>query len=516
MKNKIIILFGLILYVVFLISCSELPEEKNIENYPPSTKIFLIPDSVISRQPSKIRLYWMGDDSDGLVIGYYISFDSVNWSFTTNNDSTFYLKIGAKDTVYKFYVAAVDNYGNGVYDNAILRNGINFGPEPFIDANGNGIREASEKFYDIGNIDPNPAKLVLPIKNSAPEISLPKDYSLPDSSFPAITIMLNVSDIDGNETISTIKIALNDTSNFVSLPGSVRLLCLRADKNTLDMPNPLMEILINGLENLVYDQKLSGLKLNDFNRIYVRAEDIAGAKSKLLMIPSDTDKKWKVKKPNRKILIIDDYKLTDDAEDFYKTQFDNLTDSTSGVKGQGNYDIIDLQRTNLPYLSVTFYETMKLYETVFWYTDNNPTIDLAASVTQKYIAKGGKIFFSFQLPQTFDRNLMLGFLPIDSLSARSIDFVFPNTLVIPNETNFPTLKLKSSVARVRIFYPNPAGAQKMYNLNLAQPPGEKTIAFMSGDSKLFFIGLPLNRIDGNNNVNILLHKVFFEKFGLKL
>ncbi|MFN3270715.1 MAG: hypothetical protein ACK42G_09015, partial [Candidatus Kapaibacteriota bacterium] len=44
------------------------------------------------------------------------------------------------------------------------------------------------------------------------------------------------------------------------------------------------------------------LKLNDFNRIYVRAEDIAGAKSKLLMIPSDTDKKWKVKKPNRKIL----------------------------------------------------------------------------------------------------------------------------------------------------------------------------------------------------------------------
>jgi hypothetical protein len=28
--------------------------------------------------------------------------------------------------------------------------------------------------------------------------------------------------------------------------------------------------------------------------------------------------------------------------------------------------------------------------------------------------------------------------------------------------------------------------------------------------------LPLNKIDGNNNVNILVHKIFFEKFGLKL
>jgi hypothetical protein len=511
--KRIFIIFVLSLVAL---SCDNTINEGNVQNYPPTTKIFLTPDSIISKQPSKIQLFWMGDDKDGLVVGYYISFDSLNWSFTTKNDSTFYLKIGVRDTIYKFYVAAVDNYGNKAYDNQVIRNGINFGPEPFDDINKNGIREPNEKFYDIGNIDPNPAKLILPIKNSQPVITLPKDFSMPDSSLPVLTLSLNISDIDGDETISSLQIALNDTSKFITLPGETRLICLRVDRNTIESPNPQMEILINGLENAVYSKKLSGLKLNDFNKVFIRAEDIAGARSDILTIPTDPEKQWKVIKPKSKILIIDDYKLTDDADQFYINLFNNLTDSTNNTKATGKFDIINLQNYKVSYLNVTFYETLKLYETAFWYTDNNPSIDLAASVSQKYISKGGKLFFSFQLPQTFDRALMTGFLPIDSLSAKSIDFILPNVLIIPYEQNYPTLKVKSSIARVRFYYPNPAGAAKIYNLNLSQPSGEKPIAFISGDSKLFFIGLPLNKIDGNNNVNILVHKIFFEKFGLKL
>ena len=60
------------------------------------------------------------------------------WTFTDKNEIQFSLQIGASDTTYLFRVSSADNGGNGIYDNQVFQNGIDYGPEPFIDSNNDG------------------------------------------------------------------------------------------------------------------------------------------------------------------------------------------------------------------------------------------------------------------------------------------------------------------------------------------------------------------------------------------
>ena len=70
----------------------------------------------ISQQQSSVSLHWWGDDPDGIIVGYFISFDDLNWTFTYSNDSLISFPIYGADTLYNFRVAATDNSGNGIYD----------------------------------------------------------------------------------------------------------------------------------------------------------------------------------------------------------------------------------------------------------------------------------------------------------------------------------------------------------------------------------------------------------------
>ena len=195
--NIFILFFTAIIYY----SCYEDLVNNPTGNIPPDTKLFLYPDSSISSQPSKFNLYWSGDDPDGFIVGFYFTWDGINWNFTPKNDSLFALQIGVVDTTYAFKVSAADDNGNGVYDNQIVQNNINYGPEPFIDANRNGTYDGGEFFYDIGLIDPTPAELDFPIKNSAPKIFWSDLSFLPDTSFPVMSFGWEAEDLDGNEDI---------------------------------------------------------------------------------------------------------------------------------------------------------------------------------------------------------------------------------------------------------------------------------------------------------------------------
>ena len=66
------------------------------------------------------------------------------------------------------------------------------------------------------------------------------------------------------------------------------------------------------------------------------------------------------------------------------------------------YDVYDFHSQAPPYLNVTFLLTLKLFNYIFWYSDNNPSLDLLSATTQKYIDDGGKIAFSMQFPQAID------------------------------------------------------------------------------------------------------------------
>ncbi|MCL6493198.1 MAG: fibronectin type III domain-containing protein [Ignavibacterium sp.] len=524
--KKFLLIILISIQSIILYSCYDELVDAPIGNKPPKTFISVFADSTISQQPSSVKLSWWADDPDGLVIGYFISIDGINWTFTTKNDSVISFTLIGSDTTYLFRVAAVDNSGNGVYDNQLISGNINFGPEPFTDLNNNGRYDSGEPFTDCGAIDPEPATLLLPLKNSAPVIKFLVDRNdntilIPDTTFPVASFGWIITDLDGDNTIVNVFIALNDTSQKIQLPPSTRFVTLKVEPPyNSDLVD--CDVYLGTSITTPYHTKLPGLKLNDTNRLYVYCEDIAGSRSQLLSMPSaNSSLNWYVKKPKGDILIIDDYATSDNSSSFYYSIMDSLNLSS-------RIDVWDIKlgKTSttpaklLPkFISPQFTETLKLFKAVYWYTDNDPTLEPAQISIREYIISGGKVFFSMIFPQQFDPRGLSDFLPVDSLSPAPISFIPRNTLVNPADDgitlNYPLLSIDDStvpVARIRTYYPNPFAAKTLYKLDLS---GEPIIGFKTSDSKLIYMGIPLHRANGNPfNVKTLFNKVFFEEFGL--
>ncbi len=519
--HKIILLFIL---GTLLFSCNESLVDSPVGNKPPDTFISLFPDSTIAQQRSSLKVSWWGDDPDGLIVGYYFKWEGIDsvWTFTTKTDSVFSLPIGTSDTTYNFLVSAVDNSGNGTYDSEVVQNNIEYGREPFVDKNGNGKYDSGEKYNDIGLIDASPANLKFPIKNSPPEVSWNPLTIIPDTSFPVMTFAWNSDDLDGAETIVNINISLNDTTNFVALDGNVKLITLRPVN--LNTSSPEMEILINGSESNIFQSRLQGIVLNDTNRIYIQAKDLSGAYSKLISLP-DSAHSWYVKKPNGNLLIVDDFAtINNQITSFYNNAFNTI----GGGALAGKFEVYDFQKSPLPFENVTFPQTIRLFQYLYWYSNSTPHLSLLSLVTNNFIdpiGHNGKIMFSMTFADSsadfaVDASTLKLFLPIDSLGQRrSIPFVFSPADIVPvsPQNQYPALRTSETLGSVRTFYSS-STTQTIYNIIGNGPSGLQVngpISFINNDKRLFFIGVPLHLANGGNmNVNQLLEKVFFEEFGI--
>lgn len=508
-------LFFFLFIILVLFSCKEEVVNNPQKNQPPDTGLFLYPDSTINQQPSRLHVHWWGDDPDGVIRGYYFKWVGIDssYKFTASNDSIFALPIGSADTTYDFLVSSVDAEGNGVYDDDVFQNGIDYGPEPFVDLNNNGVRDSNEPFYDVGLIDPTPASLLFPIKNTPPVLEWDELSVLPDTSFPVMTFKWIANDLDGNESIQKINISLNDTSNFVSLNGSIRLITIRVNDPLAAVPE--MEILINGSDQNIFSELLDGLLYNSDNKFYVQAVDLSGAVSNRLVLP-DSNGVWYVKKPKGQLLIFDDYAGgSSDLE--VKTFYRNVFNSIGGGSLIGKYDEYDLANQPLPFENVTLYETMRLFKYTFYYAVSNPRLDLLNIVTNKYLQDGGKIAFSMTFKDSsanfsFDLSTLQGFLPIDNVSDY-ISFLLSGADVVPVQLDYPALKTTSTVSFVRTYMPNSIVSTKVYDISSSQITGN--IGFITNEKNEFFIGLPLHLCNGGDaNVGSLLDKVFFDEFGL--
>lgn len=509
----------LILFVGF-ISCTEEFSNNPIGNLPPNTGLFLYPDSTIAQQPSRIFVSWWGDDPDGLVLGFYIKWEGIDteWSFTTSTDSIFSLPIGTSDTTFNFLVASVDVEGNGTYDASVTQNGIDFGPEPFVDANGNGVYDSREYYYDIGLIDPAPASTLFPIKNSSPVINWNELSFLPDTSFPVMTLNWNASDLDGDESITEIRLALNDTANAVVLPGSTRLVTIRGVN--LNSSNPEMEILINGSTQNIHPENLTGLLLDQVNRIYLQAADFSGAVSQTITLP-DTASTWFVQKPKGKVLIFDDYKGTATTNNETRNFYNNIFNTIGGGSLNGKYDVYDLAQQTLPFESVTLVETIKLFDYIFWYSTADPSLDILNILTSRFLAAGGKIAFSMTFQDStaaypYDLSALQGFIPIDSIKV-SIPNLFGGADIVPSTamTDYPVLETSANVPKPRVYSPNQITSEVVYDLFDRDGNNLGVIGFRTNNKNLFFIGLPLHLANaGNQYVDELMEQIFFDDFGV--
>ena len=330
---------------------------------------------------------------------------------------------------------------------------------------------------------------------------------LPDTSFPVMSFSWNVDDIDGVESIMSIELAMNDTTNqsgIIGIDGSVRTVTLRTDDFSTSTAS--MEILIESQEGNINPELLPGLLLDSDNIFYVRAVDISGAASPFIALP-DSGETWYVKKPVGDLLIIDDYRTADNASAFYNAMFDSI-----GLAG--HFDVYDIHTETPPFLNVTFLETIKLFDYLFWYTDNAPSLDLASFSTNKYLTAGGKIAFSMQFPQSIDPINLASFIPIIPDSIGSESSLLTGVVIAADTTDpsYPNLQNTISLFRVKSFYLDPLTANPIYYYTNGELPG--FAGFTNSNITEFFIALPLSKVNGTGNVKSLLQKVFIDDFGL--
>ena len=502
--------FTVLVLGLVLASCSKEFASQPYANQTPETYLFLERDIALRRTTSQQHLRWWGVDQDGFVRGFVFSFDSVSWHFTAHNDSVFSLNLNAQDTTYRFFVAALDNQGNGRYDD-ITRWGFS---EPFTAQDGDARYDLDEPFIDLGEVDPSPAALIVPIKNTPPNVSFLLKSDVPETTFTVATFQWVATDLDGDNTISAIAYALDDTTvpeKWHGIPGSLTTLTLFRNR------------VITSQDPLSYRND----SLTEGNHVlYLKARDVAGAYSRTIRMP-DTSKTWYVKVPRSDFLIVDDYLTTDGAPQMYAALFDTLLAGRFhfGEIFDMKYGSTSIKRGNYvpPLINPTLLETFKLFRYIFWYSDNAPSVDVAISTLPDFLKAGGKILWTTGFPENeTDQSNLSAFVPIDNIepSAFATRLISRDSVRAVAGVSYPVLirdTLGSFYSRPRGLLPK-TSTRILYRM---QPTtrwvGEPIVGVKDADDpSVVFLSIVLHRFGTPpNNVAALLSKVFGEEFNVQ-
>jgi len=535
MKQKVLFAF---LVLALFSGCVKRKAQELLPNQRPETYISLFPDSSLNQSTSNLHLHWWGVDPDGWVSGYVFSFDRKQWFWTFKNDSVFKLPIFGADTSYDFLIFAVDNSVAMKFEEGQRVN--------FVDANGNGIWDEGEKFEIVpdDSYDDTPAELTFPIKNTPPsvEFAMTGEFAgtrldVPDTTFPVVSFQWVASDIDGDNTISEFWVALNDTSNWVIVPGQFRFLTLLAD-NFSQTDTVADALVIPSSTQTLGRVPVRGtlkMRLNANNVFYLKARDVAGAFSQTIRMPKE-GKTWFVKRPKGNLLIVADYGVADNSISFYKSIFDTLVG--------GVYDVWDLRvgarypgRGILvpPFPQVDFSEVVsRFYKYVFWVASDETNFDIAAISLPRFRLQGGKVLFSFIVPQSttpgFDVGKALSDLSgvVDSISSVPLTgFVPSGTRILnynPSDTlsgsDYPVLVRDSPadnpvdggkiLAFLRALYPS-AIARPIYWLEPKSTWNNLSfvVGVESNDKNFVLVGFPIYRFNGGTkNAGTFISMVF--------
>ncbi len=425
---------------------------------------------------SKQNLNWWGEDVDGTVIGYYYKWNTDStWTYTGLESGTFFVPIRSDLDIFEFEVKAVDN------DQLI---------------------------------DPSPVRIVLPITNSAPTINF-RHLSNPmiadingDTSFtfPTRTFIWDLYDQDGNETITDIFYALDDTcgSCWTRMEGD-----------------------------------LSGITLTQLNEgdhtFYLKCRDIAGAGSRMIQFPDplrpSEAQVWKVLPAEGDVLIVDDFPLDaqNNALDWYTTIFDTIV----GINGYSVWEIGD----ELPYSSTDVTANLKYFKHVVWFcaynntAAANDTYNGAEASLVNFVMGGGNLFIN---PIDYEDTTFTWF-PMDTMMTinRSGLLWSDKDIISPIDS---TLNLKVShliSVRVKGFVPDSlqfAVNKEIYHMDdpvdqwdewEGNPTvcslGQFQISPTTYSGKIVIMTLPMHdgyqpKLDGNGSSIKLFHYLFDEEF----
>lgn len=443
----------IILGVVFLIySCSD-PMTGNVANQPPQTYLSLFPDSVIRPGSSLKKISWWGDDPDGYIVGFRISLDSINWSDPVNkNDSTFFFNFNGNDTIFRVWVAAVD---------------------------------------DKGLTDPTPASNLYPVINTPPTMKFDVGTELPDTTFPVATFKWTGTDPDGNSTIKNYFWSLNDTLNFRRIPGGTSMMTLNADSGLVTNSNNILYM--KAVDNAGAFSKI--VRMPDTSKTWY----VKKVTSKILLIKdmplsefSMADTYFAVAFDTIKYDVLDiksrSGALIPKIINPMFTETLKLFNIVVWSAYQGGNNTANDANFSLAQQSLPFYlQTGKK----LFFTSGFPNI---------YQSQGG----------------LINFAPVDSIKSCRMNTILETDTISRIDNTYPVLTPDNTIFAVRgVYVPsNVKVLYKMRPTSACSD--SSIVAFKDTDTnpKIVFMSLPVYYINGNpSNTKALFRRILIQDFG---
>ncbi|HUI11791.1 MAG TPA: hypothetical protein VL221_15770, partial [Bacteroidota bacterium] len=328
---------ALLFLLCMSLSCREHLVDAPLANVPPKTSLWLYPQGDIRPGVTRQHLHWWGEDPDGVVRGYLFGFrivpstvngpatpDTMRYTWTVATDTLILFPLDTAFRRFAVTVRAVDNGFGGLPEHAAVR----IAPFPYLDANDDGVFDAGDVRLDAlaGAMDPAGSTLTFPIVNSPPSASFvpnPIDATIPlkqpDTTFTVATFSWTATDPDGNNTLRSYRIALNDstfTQNVLALGLRDTLITLVVPRLRSDAAGPggvvTADVYSGTFLGRTLVGQIPGLHLDALNMLYVQVKDVAGAYSPAITMPSGTNT-WYVRRPQGRLLIVNDYINSDGA-----------------------------------------------------------------------------------------------------------------------------------------------------------------------------------------------------------
>ena len=500
MKNNKSLVLIFLLSFIYLNGCEDSISGKYSENQAPSTNLTVekINRGSDFRLSSQIQISWFGNDPDGFIAGFEYAINDTseeNYTFTTKTDSTFILPItpGQEIDDVLFKVRAVDNEG--------LK-------------------------------DPIGARLVFPIVNSIPQVSLNSNQSPPDTLFSVSSFGWTFSDPDGSLNLSRTEIAINDTLNgWISIPFS------QEDKGQLFISLEV-DNTISGTQNaqLFLGKSYSTLQIDGTsvdvpvevgarNTFYVRAVDAAEAVSNVDSVS------WYIKEQTSNTLFLNDYSGLNSLQ---RQQFHLNLLQQNGISpdiwiindGQVSQDKVALSEAFPTVIDPTLIKTLSKWDHIYWISnDLNRNITYAQEILEEFTDNGGTSFINIPMKNLNEEDQVFNFLPVDSIQAGTF-LILEDSLVTPTDplvTN--TLKVTEPFALSNVFpLKGVSGSKSLYQADFERRTasggkrdydGYQFVAIENSEGNVIYFSLDLINLNGNNNLQDMIQEVVINRLGFK-
>lgn len=398
-------------------------KDQPIANQVPLVRIAIdsvgVPDSV--SLTTRIKLSWSGQDADGYIAGFKISWGTDSLSaagglsssaLITGSDSTFLFNFSGslEKAVIHFFIQSVDNKG------AV-----------------SAVRH-----------------LRIPVKNSFPEIRFIADgMPAADTLWSVISLPYFFSDPDGSQNIDSVFVKIND-GKWTALPKNLSFISLvpvnpsaLAETDCYVYPGENLSSLASkpaALPNI----SVPGLKLNERNTFYLKVKDQAGAAG-----TDSSVRKYYVRRKSGQVLFVNAFAGSGATycDTLYSHAFSELNipfDKINLISGSG---------INQPrFWNSQFYLLCQVYGKVFWYGDVISSapgaipllLNPASTALRQFLRFDGKMLGSntfpdapFQLP-TDDPVFEL--VPIDTFTRFTNNVrIRPNGTLPATQNEYPNL-----------------------------------------------------------------------------